>query len=289
MAREYGILKFAADLIAFENPFAPPNQDVPEPEAPTVAASDASDAAGVLTRSAKKATSPTPSEGTRQSKRARVMSPRLAALASGGGMAPSPSILSLAPHAQSASGDVDASAVMVTVTSVSQDPATGAPVEETTTASLMGTDEQVAAAREEARELVATLKEAAAATDAAPADAKKKRTLPTDSVDSDAKGLLERLWWRRRQAKQSGANPARAASQPRPVVPKTPSERVDPATRRNIAMVGLVVAGAAACVCAASPSACDSPRASQVHRPILSLKVSHPPAVFGQIMRRRRL
>lgn len=243
VARDYGIFKYASSLIAYENPYAPPNQDVPEPEAPVVA-TDPSD--GVVTRSAKKVTSPTPSEGARSSKRARVTSPRLAALSGSGGMAPSPSILSLAPQAQSASGDVDASAVMVTVTSVSSDPTTGAPVEETTTASLMGTDEQVAAARDEARVLVASLKEAAAASDAAPSTSGSKKRALDGEAGEDAKGMLNRLWWRRRQAKQGASNSA--PLQQRSLVVKAPSDRVDTATRRNIAMVGLVVAGAAACV-----------------------------------------
>lgn len=160
-------------------------------------------------------------------------------------MAPSPSILSLAPQAQSTSGDVDTSAVMVTVTAVSQDPATGEPVEETTTASFMGTDEQVAAARDEARELVATLKEAASNSGVSPSEstATKKRALTSDG--DDARGMLSRLWWRRRQAKQATINAEPTQSQ---LVVKAPSDRAAPSTRRNIAVVGLVVAGAAACV-----------------------------------------
>lgn len=164
--------------------------------------------------------------------------------------------------------------VTVTETSVNhRSDETPNTVTTVTTACVVGTDEQVELAKRDALNLVASLQESSASGGVATqntvsshpslsASQSKRRIDQAESEDTARKEVEQpdqsltspktffgRLWARSGKSDRRSDRPA-SAQQTRAIapLPKTLLPRVTPAARRNLAVAGIVVAGAAAWV-----------------------------------------
>lgn len=157
--------------------------------------------------------------------------------------------------------------LQVTVTQTSMNPRTddGMTSTTTTTACVVGTDEQVELAKRDALNLVASLQESAATQNRLSNESTQKKRglgqadpITTTTRDTDEenvlpapppKGLFSRFWSRKTNAKKREEMAKTLNKQSREIAPLPTHTVVPPVTsvtKRNLAVAGIVVAGAAA-------------------------------------------
>ncbi|KAG0141656.1 hypothetical protein CROQUDRAFT_663553 [Cronartium quercuum f. sp. fusiforme G11] len=286
IAEWYGLTKFAAELISYPDPNRPSGQ------APLSQSTEPSQTLLPSEPTLESTPGPKaeePISAPRSSKRARVAPPSFGNT--------SPSHFSLPPPAPASAlalkeipglnglpaadepdpteepmtisndeaDEPDQKKVQVVVTETSSGhEGTQTVTTTTTTTSVMGTDEQVELAKQEALSLVASIQESAAlggatsstTTVSSSESSQKKRGISdVEDVESEApaalpsRGFFNRLWSRKQSSKSHGKK-VEVAPKPREIAP-LPSAilpQVTPVTKRNLAVVGIVVAGAAASI-----------------------------------------
>lgn len=288
IAEWYGLSKFAADLITFPDP----NNGSDSPMDPKTGLKR-SESSQVTNSDPPQPTESTPASkmvgtpGARSIKRPRMAPPSFGNT--------SPSHFSLSAASVSATSNetpgIDQSAptdeadpteesmfisndegeepeqkslqVTVTETSMNHGIDEGMTTTTTTSACVIGTDEQVELAKRDALNLVASLQESSATQNHSSHEStQKKRGLEQEepsttstACDPDAvpapppKGLFSRFWSRKANAKKR-EEMAKSLNKPSRDIAPLPTHiaPVTSATKRNLAVAGIVVAGAAASI-----------------------------------------